>query len=143
VLTGKNPSAGPARRHHALSQLSRSPRKRAYPHPPETGTMPAASWGPSMFRVHVLAAAFAVLPATLAGAQYSGAIPNSGNDVGYVYGGIASYYANRRSPEEIGREMEIEANYRAALKKIPDKRPSNDPWKSVRQAPADRHTLPQ
>jgi hypothetical protein len=45
-----------------------------------------------------------------------------------------------------GREVEIERRYRAVVdSRIPDKKPSNDPWKSVRRAPAaaapvaDRH----
>jgi hypothetical protein len=54
-------------------------------------------------------------------------------------------YANSRTPEQVGRELEIERNYREAVKKIPDRKPSNDPWKIVRQAPPrpaathDRH----
>ena len=97
-----------------------------------------------MFRVCVLAAAAALLaPAPALAQSYGGPIPNSGNDVGYVYGGIASYYANRPTPEQIGREMQIESNYQSALKKIPDKKASSDPWKSIRQAPADRHTQSQ
>ena len=53
------------------------------------------------------------------------------------------YYQRSRTPEESVRETEIEANYRAAVAKIPDKKPSNDPWKSVRPATAvaDRHRL--
>jgi hypothetical protein len=34
-----------------------------------------------------------------------------------------------------------ERNYRETVKRIPDKKPANDPWKNARQAPtaADRH----
>jgi hypothetical protein len=102
----------------------------------------AAFRGQFMFRLLFLAAAFAVLAPALAAAQYSGAIPNSGNDVGYVYGGIASYYAHRKSPEELAREREIESGYRDALKTIPNRKGSNDPWSGLRQSP-DRHTMPQ
>ena len=52
------------------------------------------------------------------------------------------YYQRSRTPEEAGRDTEIEANYRTAAAKIPDKKPSNDPWKSIRPATAvavDRH----
>jgi len=38
------------------------------------------------------------------------------------------------------REQEIEAKYKETLKKIPNKKPSNDPWAGVRTTPvADRH----
>jgi hypothetical protein len=46
------------------------------------------------------------------------------------------YYQRSRTPEEAGRDTEIEANYRAAVAKIPDRKPSNDPWKSIRPATA-------
>lgn len=96
-----------------------------------------------MFRLVFLAAAFAVLAPAPAQAQYyGGPIPNSGNDVGYVYGGIASYYAHRKSPEELAREREIEFDYRKALTTIPDRKGSSDPWKGMRHSP-DRHTMPQ
>ena len=51
-----------------------------------------------------------------------------------------------RTREEVGRDVEVERQYRAVVdSRIPDKKPSNDPWKSVRRAPAaaapavDRH----
>jgi len=49
-----------------------------------------------------------------------------------------------RSPEDAGRDTEIEMKYNATLRsKIPDKKPSNDPWKNIRSAPTavatDRH----
>jgi len=45
---------------------------------------------------------------------------------------------HRRSPEEIRRDREIEAQYNRTINdKIPDKKPSsNDPWGKVRPAPA-------
>ena len=43
----------------------------------------------------------------------------------------------RRTPEEIQREREIEAQYnRTVNDKIPDKKSSNDPWGNIRSAPA-------
>jgi hypothetical protein len=40
------------------------------------------------------------------------------------------------SPEERQREQEIESKYRDTVNQIPDKKGSNDPWGSVRTAPA-------
>ena len=57
-------------------------------------------------------------------------------------GSWAPYYGGSRSPEDAGRDTEIEANYRSAVAKIPDRKPSNDPWKSIRPAATalpDRH----
>jgi hypothetical protein len=45
-------------------------------------------------------------------------------------------YGLSRLPEQVGRDVEIERNYREAVKRIPDKKPSNDPWKSIRAIPA-------
>jgi hypothetical protein len=74
--------------------------------------------------------------ADLASAQITGPIPNTGQDDRYYYSmwpGIGS----GRTPEQAGRDAEVEAKYRETLKtKIPDKKPSNDPWRTVRQAPA-------
>jgi hypothetical protein len=62
------------------------------------------------------------------------------------YFSLAPGYYSSRTPEQAGREVEIERRYRAVVdSRIPDKKPSNDPWKSVRRAPAtaapvaDRH----
>ena len=51
-----------------------------------------------------------------------------------------------RTREQAGRDVEIERQYRAVVDtRIPDKKASGDPWKSVRRAPAaaapvaDRH----
>jgi hypothetical protein len=42
-----------------------------------------------------------------------------------------------RTPEEIQRDREIEAQYnRTVNDKIPDKKSSNDPWGNIRSAPA-------
>jgi len=41
------------------------------------------------------------------------------------------------------RRQEEERKYQVVVKSMPNKKPSNDPWKNVRQAPpeADRHRL--
>jgi hypothetical protein len=42
-----------------------------------------------------------------------------------------------RTPEEIQRDREIEAQYnRTVNEKIPNKKSSNDPWGNIRSAPA-------
>ncbi len=42
--------------------------------------------------------------------------------------------------QEMQRNNEIDRQYRAALKKIPDKKQPTDPWAGVRSAPArDKH----
>lgn len=48
--------------------------------------------------------------------------------------------------EQQQERARIERDYRAAVAKIPDKKPSNDPWKTVRTAPTaapppDRHRI--
>jgi len=40
------------------------------------------------------------------------------------------------TPEEIERQKQLDAEYKAATKKIPDQRAA-DPWASVRPTPAD------
>ena len=43
----------------------------------------------------------------------------------------------RRTPEELQREREIEAQYnRTVNEKIPDKKATADPWGKIRSAPA-------
>ena len=43
----------------------------------------------------------------------------------------------RRTPEELQRDREIEAQYnRTVNEKIPNKKSSNDPWGNIRSAPA-------
>jgi len=44
--------------------------------------------------------------------------------------------ARHLSAEELQREQELESKYRDTVNKIPDKKGSNDPWGSVRTAPA-------
>jgi hypothetical protein len=94
-----------------------------------------------MLRKLIAAAAIAVLPVGLARAQVADirtGLPAS------AYGWNAyPIYGHSRTPEQAGREFEIERNYREAVKKIPDKKGSNDPWRTIRPAAAasavDRH----
>jgi hypothetical protein len=98
-----------------------------------------------MLRHLVLAAAIAVLPGSLARAQITDI--TSGRPDGadyYTWGAFPSGYVRSRSPEDAGRDTEIETKYNATLRtKIPDRKPSNDPWKNIRAAPTavatDRH----
>ena len=70
----------------------------------------------------VLAAAAAVLLAHPAVAQSS--TPGIG---------IPLNQDQSKSPEEIEKERQIEADYKASLKKIPDAK-ANDPWGNMRSA---------
>ena len=98
-----------------------------------------------MLRKSIGAAALAALFASAAQAQLTGPIANTGQDDRY-YWNAWPIVGRERTPEDAGREIQIERQYRETLKtKIPDKKPSNDPWRSVRQAPAampaDRHRV--
>jgi hypothetical protein len=84
-----------------------------------------------MLRRLIFAAAVAVISAGSARAQVTPL--TSGLPEGSYW---ALSYGNSRTPEQVGREVEIERDYREAVKKIPDKKPTNDPWKTVRTAPA-------
>jgi hypothetical protein len=98
-----------------------------------------------MLRYLILAAVVTILPANLARAQVSDI--TTGRPPGadyYTWGTFPSGYVRARSPEDAGRDTEIEVKYNDTLKsKIPDKKPSNDPWKNIRSAPTavatDRH----
>ena len=100
-----------------------------------------------MLRHLILAAAIAVLPASLARAQITDITsgrPDGADSYYYNWGAFPTNYPRSRSPEDAGRDTEIEAKYNATLKtKIPDRKPSNDPWKTIRPAPTasatDRH----
>jgi hypothetical protein len=61
-------------------------------------------------------------------------------DHAYHYGySLSPGYERPISAQDI-RELEIERKYNETLKKIPNKKPANDPWSGVRPAPvADRH----
>jgi len=100
-----------------------------------------------MLRHLILAAVIAVLPASFARAQITDI--TTGRPPGadyYTWGTFPSGYGPSRSPEDAGRDTEIEFKYRQTLQsKIPGRKPSNDPWKTIRPAPAeaavDRHRL--
>ena len=76
-------------------------------------------------------------------AQVLGDSPSAGN-AAWAYG-----VARSHDPEKAWREQEAERKYRDVVKKIPDKKSSNDPWKGVRQesaassaaSSADRHRV--
>ncbi len=40
----------------------------------------------------------------------------------------------RRTADEIEKEQQIEKDYNAEMKKIPDQKPSSDPWGNVRSS---------
>ena len=95
-----------------------------------------------MSRPLIRAAALLALSAGLARAQFTGHIPNTGY-TNYSWGAFPMYERSP-TPEEVGRDYQIEMRYRETLKtRIPDKKPSNDPWKNVRPAATtsavDRH----
>ena len=97
-----------------------------------------------MLSTFTRAAAFVVLFAGAALAQVvPGDSPNRGvgGEVSRSRGiGVLS---RTRAPKGNWSEYEDERNYRETIKRIPDQKASNDPWKNVRQAPtvpgADRH----
>jgi hypothetical protein len=97
---------------------------------------------------HLLAAAIVALSPARARAPVTGPIPNTGlpdNTDTYMWSAFP-IYGNSRTPEESVRDGEIEMKYRETLRtRIPDKKPSNDPWKNIRAAPAaaaaDRHRV--
>ena len=99
-------------------------------------------WFPEhvMLRISIVAFAIVSLSAGFAQAQInpitSGMSDRAYN--GYSFG-LAPGYETPMSAERI-RDAEIERKYKETMKKIPDKKPSNDPWAGVRTAPvADRH----
>ena len=88
----------------------------------------------------IAAVAVAVLPAASARAQVADirtGLP------AYSYGwNTYPIYSHSRTPEQAGREFEIERDYREAVKKIPDRKGSGDPWRNIRPAAAaDRHRV--
>jgi hypothetical protein len=86
-----------------------------------------------MLRKLLVAAAIAVLSAGFAHAQVT---PPDSIMPDTNHFNMFPVYGSSRLPEQVGRDIEIERNYREAVKRIPDKKPSNDPWKSIRAAPA-------
>jgi hypothetical protein len=100
-------------------------------------------WITPMLRHLICATLLTTLSASLARAQFTGPIPNTGYDTDYSWSAFPMYERSP-TPEEVGRNYEIEMRYRETLRtKIPDRKPSNDPWKNVRPAAAasafDRH----
>ena len=85
------------------------------------------------------AAALVLLSAGIARAQITpitSGMPDNANSYGYS---LMPSYERPISAQDM-RELEIERKYRETLKKIPNKKPANDPWAGVRAAPvADRH----
>lgn len=81
----------------------------------------------------LIGAAFAVLLATAAQAQFS----NSGNtgNSGSGFGMNLAPGERRMNPEELQRERELESRYRDAADKIPDKKGAKDPWGNIRSTP--------
>lgn len=97
-----------------------------------------------MLRKLIGAAILALLLAAPARAQVTGPIPNTPQDYGQDFrlNGWPMEYEQTRTLAQIERDNEIERQYRETLRKIPDRKPSNDPWRNIRQAPAvayDRH----
>jgi hypothetical protein len=90
-----------------------------------------------MLRKLVGTAALIIVSAGAAHAQMTGPVPNTAQDNRPYYNPWA-IGGRERTPEDAGRDAEIEMKYRETLRtKIPDRRPSsNDPWRTVRQAPA-------
>jgi hypothetical protein len=89
------------------------------------------------------AVATITLFAGTARAQVLGDSPSAGN-AAWAYG-----VARSHDPEKAWREQEDEQKYRDAIKKIPERKSANDPWKGVRtestasspMSSADRHRI--
>jgi hypothetical protein len=94
-----------------------------------------------MPRTLIYAAAVVILSAGSARAQYSGPYAyQDNNNVGFP---LITDYEGKRSYADTERDRQIERDYRQVVTRIPDRKPSNDPWKNVRPAAtasaADRH----
>ena len=96
-----------------------------------------------MSRKLIGAAAIVVLSAGIAHAQYTGPLPNSGYDDDQFRFNMWPPLSRAQTQEDVGREHDIEQRYQETLKKIPNRKPSNDPWRKIRPAPAavDRHKI--
>jgi len=92
-----------------------------------------------MLRLSIAAFAVALLPAELARAQIYDI--TTGRPPGADGQGISFLGAYERPmTAQDMRAQEIERDYRKTMSKIPDRKPSKDPWAGVRAAtPADRH----
>ena len=94
----------------------------------------------------LIGAVVVVLFASAAHAQYTGPLPNSGFDDGRFNMNMWPPLTRAQTPEDVGREHDIERQYQETLRtRIPDRKPSNDPWRKIRPAPiaspVDRHRL--
>ena len=88
-------------------------------------------WTLVMRRAVFLAIALVVAPASFARAQVTD-ITSGRPDTSYFYYGLSPSYERPITAEDI-RRNEIEQQYREVVRtRIPDKKPSNDPWKGVR-----------
>jgi hypothetical protein len=96
----------------------------------------------AMLRTPTVAFIIALLSAGLARAQIT-PITSGLPDRGYNYGYSLSPDYERPITAQDMREMEIERRYNETLKKIPNKKPSNDPWSGVRPAPVADRLRPQ
>ena len=110
--------------------------------------LPSIRRGQAMLRRLISAAVLIVLSTSLARAQITDITSGrpDGTDYYYRWGAFPTGYERSRSPEDAVRDTEIEMKYRDTLKtRIPDRKPSNDPWKTIRPAPTavavDRHRL--
>ena len=92
-----------------------------------------------MFRILTAVFIIAFLSAGLARAQITpiaSGLPENANNYGYS---LTPSYERPLTAQDM-RDMEIEQKYKETLRKIPNKKASNDPWAGVRAAPvADRH----
>lgn len=92
-----------------------------------------------MLRTPIITFAIVFLSAGFASAQITpiaSGLPDSAYDRGFT---LSPGYETPMSAQRI-RDTEIEQKYKETLKKIPNKKPSNDPWAGVRPAAvADRH----
>ena len=95
-----------------------------------------------MPRSLIAALAIVALSAGAAHAQIKD-ITNAAPDDGTYRWNMWPPVTRAENPEDAGRERDIDPRYRETLKtKIPNRKPANDPWRSIRAAPAvpyDKH----
>lgn len=93
-----------------------------------------------MLRHLLIAPALILLAAHPTRAQV-GDITSGRSEASYNYFSLTPSYERPMTAEDM-RRNEIEQKYREVVRaRIPDKKPSNDPWKSVRQAPTATATF--
>ena len=97
-----------------------------------------------MSRPLIAAIAIVALSAGAAHAQIKD-ITNVAPDDGTYRWNMWPPIGRAENPEDAGREHDIDLRYRETLRtKIPNRKPSNDPWRSIRRAPAvspDKHRV--